>query len=398
MPSDPGRVRPGRRTLMLGATATLTGCSSTQDRATPAGRNAPTAQQPSTPAPVAPCTPPVLSARPTARPDTALTSRFTRYGDTSGQWSGADSTYSVPMPGGSIAWLFSDTFYGPVDARGGRASTTPFLHNSIVVQDPNGAMRTIPSAVGPDGPEGAITSPDPGTFSWLGAGIPAGPHAVQVVTLQMHLTGKGPLDFAWSGTGVATVDLRSGEVTGRAELPRAGGIQWSAWIEPGERYTHIYGVRDQDTKTLHVARCENGRLAHAQAWTYWDGRTWTTHGERAAAIAENVANELSVTAFAGGCLLITQDTSEPYSRRILGATACGPTGPFGEPTLLYEMPEPGALGSYGRAEVYGYNAHEHPELRRGRTLTLSYNVNSLEPRDLLADASIYRPRFVRVTV
>lgn len=52
----------------------------------------------------------------------------------------------------------------------------------------------------------------------------------------------------------------------------------------------------------------------------------------------------------------------------------------------------------GDENVYAYNAHEHPELRDGRCLLVSYNVNSLEPDDLYADASIYRPRFLRIEI
>ncbi|MCG7311280.1 hypothetical protein [Brachybacterium sp. ACRRE] len=51
---------------------------------------------------------------------------------------------------------------------------------------------------------------------------------------------------------------------------------------------------------------------------------------------------------------------------------------------------------HGGESVYAYNAHEHPELRDGRSRLVSFDVNSLEPDDLYADASIYRPRFLRI--
>jgi hypothetical protein len=46
--------------------------------------------------------------------------------------------------------------------------------------------------------------------------------------------------------------------------------------------------------------------------------------------------------------------------------------------------------------VFTYNAHEHPELRRGDRLLVTYNVNSFDFADDLRDVSIYRPRFVEV--
>ena len=43
-------------------------------------------------------------------------------------------------------------------------------------------------------------------------------------------------------------------------------------------------------------------------------------------------------------------------------------------------------------------AHEHPDLRHGSSLLVSYNVNSLVSDELYGDVSIYRPRFVSVTL
>src|SRR6266516_1564947 len=78
-----------------------------------------------------------------ANPDAKLNTLFTSYGNDnsrSDDWTGADSTYSVRLPGGSEAWLFSDTFLGTVNADGSRppvieeGGTTPFVNNSFVVQ------------------------------------------------------------------------------------------------------------------------------------------------------------------------------------------------------------------------------------------------------------------------
>ena len=72
-------------------------------------------------------------------------------------------------------------------------------------------------------------------------------------------------------------------------------------------------------------------------------------------------------------------------------------GPFSEGVELYRTPETGLFGSYGDADVFTYNAHEHPELRHGNRLLLTYNVNSFDNvGDVYRDATIYRPRFVDV--
>jgi hypothetical protein len=63
---------------------------------------------------------------------------------------------------------------------------------------------------------------------------------------------------------------------------------------------------------------------------------------------------------------------------------------------VYVVPEVGPFGTYGNQNVIYYNPHEHPELRSGNSIVLSYDVNSLDPDDVVADASIYRPRWITV--
>lgn len=46
--------------------------------------------------------------------------------------------------------------------------------------------------------------------------------------------------------------------------------------------------------------------------------------------------------------------------------------------------------------MYTYNAMAHPQYDRDGMLLISYCVNSKRPRDIWEDASIYRPRFLRV--
>ena len=69
-------------------------------------------------------------ARPQAKPEALLNA----YSDSGEGWTGGDSTYSVELPGGRTAWIFSDTFLGPVNPDGSRPTTTPFINNSFVVQ------------------------------------------------------------------------------------------------------------------------------------------------------------------------------------------------------------------------------------------------------------------------
>ena len=92
----------------------------------------------------------------TGAPEPELTELFTSYGDAAGEWTGGDSTYSIPMRDGDNVWVFSDTFLGEVADDGSRPLDSPFLNNSFVVQGParpprdrHRAHRWAPSSSGP---------------------------------------------------------------------------------------------------------------------------------------------------------------------------------------------------------------------------------------------------------
>ena len=100
-------------------------------------------------------------------------------------------------------------------------------------------------------------------------------------------------------------------------------------------------------------------------------------------------------------MLTTLDGTELFSSHMVAYFSTSPTGPFTNKTPLYTTPETGAFGSYGNPNVITYNAHVHPELSTANRLVISYNVNSLDSTiggDLYRDVSIYRPRFIDVTL
>ncbi len=78
-----------------------------------------------------------------------------------------------------------------------------------------------------------------------------------------------------------------------------------------------------------------------------------------AGVSENVANEFSVEKFRDGYLMVTHDTSELFSTRVVAKVGCSPTGPFAGDTELFRTPATGAAGTYGDADVFTYNAHAH---------------------------------------
>jgi hypothetical protein len=168
-------------------------------------------------------------------------------------------------------------------------------------------------------------------------------------------------------------------------------VQWSGWLLRDRRYTYIYGVEDLGAaKYQHVARVRGDDLT-AKPWQYWTGSGWSPDENASARVLEGVANEHSVTRWQDGYLLVTHNTKELFSKSVLAYFSCSPTGPWVNPVELYQTPETGG-------NIITYNSQEHPEQRQGNSLLVSYNVNSLVSDELYDDVSIYRPRFVSVSL
>ncbi|MEU7766885.1 hypothetical protein AB0B25_17385 [Nocardia sp. NPDC049190] len=355
-----------------------------------------------------------------AVPHHELTAAFTRYGDTDdGGWTGGDSTYSQQLPDGSRVWRFSDTFLGPVSPEGSRPSDVPIVSNSFVV-DHHGTMFTVLGGTN-DQPT-AVVPPHDNEFYWVGGGhvtentldvmfmrftdlqiFDAGGDFdaadFEAARLRAALTSGG---FEWElrENVLVQFDITDLRMIGATSMPSATGIHWASWVEFDGSHTYVHGVEDLGaTKYMHVARVLGNDLR--APWEFFTGRDdqrarWSPREIDSARVMAGVSNEYSVTRWNGRYLLITHDTTHPFAAEILVYESTSPTGPFTSPTVLYRAPEAGILGSYRDPNVIIYNAHEHPELRRGNTLVISYNVNSVDVPGVLADVSKYRPRFIEV--
>ena len=307
-------------------------------------------------------------------------------------WTGGDSTYSVPLPDGRTAWLFSDTFLGVVDERGGRDRFSPLVNNTIVVQD--GASLTTLHGGDPTLPRSFFPSPTGSRDDWYWVydgtvePTPEG-DKLRVFLLHFRRSGAGQFGFEWRGNALATLSLPDLRLESIASVTDAGGVSWGAAVLETPDHTYVYGTEDLgDDKYMHLARAPRGGLTGP--WEFWDGGGWNPDPAASVRLLHGVANEYSVTPHAGGFVLVTMDTRTSFSPDLVAYTSCAPEGPWEHRTLLYRTPES------GQGDLITYNAHAHPQLADERGWVVSYNVNSRTFADLFLDATIYRPRFVRV--
>lgn len=398
------RISPSRRTVTLrraalSAAATLAVATAV---AVPAQAAAPATQEPQVCAGV---NAPTITS---AAPDTPLTGSFADYAKSGGtsHWTGADSTYSAPLPGGTDAWIFSDSFLGHVNADGSRSpvvqdgGTTPFVNNTFV-ETTKGQPTTTVTGGTASNPTALMPPPDSSHWYWARDGLMLDGR-LNVVYDEFKTVGSS---FGQDRNVLARFDPHHlGTPVSVTPLPSATGIAWGAWIARDRGYTYVYGSEDLGAdKYLHIARVAGSDLTRPWQYLAADGG-WSSDESASARVdgapgaSFEVSNEFSVVKHGSVYVMVTQDMSRPLSARIDLAFSCSPAGPFVDETTAYTTPETGPTGNYGNPNVYTYNPHEHQELGDRKHLVVSYNANSFVNTDLYSDASIYRPRFIDISL
>lgn len=295
-------------------------------------------------------------------------------------WIGGDSTYSVQLPQDRTLWLFSDSLIGTVDDGGNPEPGMTMVHNALVVEDGSGQLSTLTR----EGPESFFPDPGEKTYYWVqDAKVEGG----ELLVLLSRTKQVGEHGFEWERNTLARVSLPELEVT---EIQEGfdGPVAWGAGLMTTAQHTWIYGIEDREkAKHLHVARAPAGSLADRSTWEYLGADGWEDEPDESERLTTGVANELSVSPFRDGYLMISSDTSEPYSPKINAWTSCSPTGPWEQPQTIYETPET-------QGQHFTYNAHGHPELSQDGRLLISYNVNTFDFDELMNNPTLYRPKFI----
>jgi hypothetical protein len=107
-----------------------------------------------------------------------------------------------------------------------------------------------------------------------------------------------------------------------------------------------------------------------------------------------MANEFSVSYLAAIDKYVALYTEKGFSRNIVVRFAPEPWGSWSEPTTIYACPEVDRS-----ADVFCYAAKGHPDLALAPDeLIVTYIANSFDFEKMAADATLYRPRFLRVRI
>lgn len=295
-------------------------------------------------------------------------------------WTGADGTYSYILSDGSILWSFSDTFIGNV-LDGGHVDFE-FVNNSHIVQVADGlAFLKAPAFVPPDR-EG---------WYWMWDGTYDG--EFQVLLGQFSKDAGGIFGFEQIGLWYASSRLHADRlvVSEYVKLPffeRRDGqlITFGSAVLREGAWDYVLGIRDDGPKrSCTLARVPRGRLGLSGVWRFWDGTDWVKDPWEAESLFVGASMESSVHPTEDGGYLYVG--SLDTGGQVVARYARSLTGPWSEATNVYRAPQV-------QGDVIAYNAKAHPELSVDDRILVSYNVNTTSLERVVAEADIYRPRFI----
>jgi hypothetical protein len=313
-------------------------------------------------------------------------------------WTGGDGAFSVRLDDGRTAWIFGDSFIGGVLPDGSRSPDWHMVRNTVVVQD--GACLSTAIGGTAQAPTALLRPSDPAVWYWPQTAVADG-DLLHLLMQRVVRTGPSMWDFAILGIDVVDLDLRSFTMTAARALPVDGSVLWGSSVLDAGDATYVYGVENTPTDArLYLARADDPALDGP--WLFYRGGAtpWSTEArdaapllaapaERAAPPAPLTGMAATITAFADpeGVVLVTQ--APVFGTAVTVRRAPAPEGPFGPPQVVATAAPPPES-----PEAFTYGARVHPQLAAGGRQLLSWNVSSFG--DLLADASLYRPRFEAV--
>ena len=299
-------------------------------------------------------------------------------------WTGADGTYSYPIPGERILWSFSDTFWGSVEA--GKRKDFTFLNNSHVVQ--KGEHLTFLEAP-------TFVPPDEKGWFWMWDGIYDEDFSVLLGQFDKDESGVFGFGFKQVGLWHARARLQSSpdklknlEYTKLPFFQKRGEerMTFGVAVYREGAWDYILGAHDKGMERhALLARVPRGGLGKAGLWRFFDGKSWVRDPWACRPLFAESSMEASLHKTAAGNFGYIG--SVETTGRIVARRAPSLTGPWSELTEIYQAPE-------AEGEVIVYNAKAHPHLSSDRRILISYNVNTTSLTKVIEEAGIYRPRFL----
>jgi hypothetical protein len=312
-------------------------------------------------------------------------------------FAGGDVGASVRLQDGRDLYVFGDTL------RQKENGATGFVRNSVLVFRPGCAQVVLPGGHGafvPNRADGvgywpmSVTRVERTGYDLVGVGLQ-----------RVHSTGSGAFDFEALGPAVAILLVPRGgvpQLLGVHDLgpdsPDTTRPMWGAAALVEGEWIYLYGTSRPNRSTtagfsLRVARVKVDDLLDTSKWRYWDGERWRRDPATARELlppGDGVSQTLSVFGRDGRWYAVSK-RGEFLGSDLTVWTASSPTGPFGDATVVAQIPSEATTGTLR------YMPLAHPDLLPERgTVVVSYSENNTDVSQVLDDPRRYRPRFLRV--
>ncbi|MCS7223261.1 MAG: DUF4185 domain-containing protein [Armatimonadetes bacterium] len=322
-------------------------------------------------------------------------------------WIGSDCAYSVDLGRERILWLFDDTFCGVIEQGRRVQATMEGIRNSVAImrgrRAPTASVTFFVRKDQDGKPCSFFTPPDGSGWFWFGDGLLVQDRLFLFLWQMISDPKPGTPEvfhFTLKGSSLAVIS-NPGDDPDRwmptfhpIPFGSAGEVFWGGAVVRVGEWVYIYGLRVQESgkgRGLVVARVPANRMADFSHWRFYSSDGWSETLDRALVLVEDCQPELSVCYLPDKRVFLMVYSPSDLRSVILLRRAPSPVGPWSDPVVIYQCPEPAR-----NSRVFCYAAKAHPEISEPGELVVTYATNSFRFQDLLDDASLYFPRFLRL--
>ncbi|HWR15710.1 MAG TPA: DUF4185 domain-containing protein [Terriglobales bacterium] len=324
-------------------------------------------------------------------------------------WLGSDAAYSIPLNDGRSVWIFGDTLYG--DKRIVVENEPRMVRNAIGISTCKGGKWDIEYVMRKNSSGQLIDFFQAKSPYWYWAldGFVKGEQLwVTLLCLRsVPNSGSFTLGFATCGTDLA-------RVTGLEQDPQKWEVKIYPLVSDGVHaypsatavvdgdFVYIFALYEKGSRPMVLSRIPLSGLDKdpkaSMQYLAKDG-TWRAGFEPAKArhVMDKGNTEMTVRYHQGRKQwLAVMNDPQLETGNILLRTAPKLTGPWSDGQVIYTIPEMQKSHPSWDKDNFCYAGKEHPELREGNTILITYACNTRAVKKLETMPHIYFPKVVRL--
>jgi len=297
-------------------------------------------------------------------------------------WLSGDNNNPAILPDGRVAWVYNDSFMGPINPHTNVIATGVVPHNLLVVQKGD----TLNSVYGGSAPNPvSLFDPNNGNEFWQ-AGAVVENNELKLILIEVA-NQSSYAGHTWIGS-MSLPDLKVGTLT---RLTATTTTAPNCALQDST-YDYLYFGASSAANEVHtvVGRVPKGQLDSQTPWQYYTGNgNWSIDFTQALNLIEGVS--------AGNVIKLG-----PHSYALSGVPnlseevdvwfAQNPWGPWVNKTVIYNIP--------AEESVLPYEGHIYPIGKNG-VYTFSWSLypfNNDSFNEQLADKTIYVPDYAQANL